>query len=65
MTASQIFKFVGIGYVYVYMPTNIVIYGEFTHENQVTSLNEQNIWVFTIGTDIAKLKGDTIIKIEK
>ena len=47
------------------MPTNIVIYGEFTHENQVTSLNEQNFWVFTIGTDIAKLKGDTIIKIEK
>lgn len=65
MTPSQISQYAGIGYVHVHLPTNIVIYGEFIPGDQVPSLQEQNIWVFTTGNASAKLKGDTIIKIEK
>jgi hypothetical protein len=47
------------------MPTNIVMHGEFITANQDPSLMKKNIWVFTAGEYGAKLKGDSIIKIEK
>jgi hypothetical protein len=65
MTASLISEYVGIGKVYVHMPTNIVMYGEFISANQIPSLKNQNVWIFSVGKNKTSIKGDMIIMIVK